>query len=113
MPIALTVTVRSLVVCLRGCVPALILSFACTQNARAPVLGNGERERACTRERSEAIVSLTRRAQVMRVGVYNLNRFRLSFPTEGGKDVAAFPPLDFSTSTTFQRLLHVEPPVSS
>ena len=54
----------------------------------------------------------------MRVGVYNLNRFRLSFPTEvtkeGCKDgapaaQASFPPLDFSTSTTFQRLLHVEP----
>eukprot|EP00802_Teleaulax_amphioxeia_P003986 Tamp_03989.p3 GENE.Tamp_03989~~Tamp_03989.p3 ORF type:complete len:260 (-),score=36.10 Tamp_03989:2566-3345(-) len=73
--------------------------------------GGVQRKSLLVPPRGEVPIALT--VTVMRVGVYNLNRFRLSFPTEGGKDVAAFPPLDFSTSTTFQRLLHVEPAVSS
>ena len=71
--------------------------------------GGVQRKTLTVRPRGEVCINLT--VTVMCAGVYNLNRFRVSFPAEGGKDGAAplFPPLDFSTNANFQRLLHVEP----
>lgn len=81
--------------------------------------GGVQRKRLTISPRSESHVDLT--VTVMCAGVYNLNRFCVSFPAnaaaEGsgagalntGGAAPLFPPLDFSAHASFQRLLHVVP----
>jgi hypothetical protein len=76
--------------------------------------GGVQRKSLAIAPRSEARINLT--VTVMCAGIYNLNRFRVSFPStasdEGagvgaGGAAALFPPLDFSLNSSFQRLLRV------
>lgn len=78
--------------------------------------GGVQRKTLTIAPRAEARIDLT--VTVMSLGIYNLNRFRVSFPASAcaedrgagaGAAASLFPPLDFSTNSSFQRLLHIVP----